>query len=113
MAKRQAVVVVCVLVAGLIGLAATRDSPASARVACAAGAKAAVIAGKHVCLKAGGRCEKRLDRAYHRYRFHCHSGRLAPFSAPAPKPMPTAADPAGAAIARRGTSSTLAATACT
>ncbi len=89
MAKRPAVVVVCVLVAGLLGLAATHESPASARVACAAGAKAAVIAGKHVCLKAGGRCEKRLDRSYHRYRFHCHSGRLAPFSAPAPKPMPT------------------------
>lgn len=112
MAKRQAVVVVCVLVAGLIGLAATRDSPASARVACAAGAKAAVIAGKHVCLKAGGRCEKRLDRAYHRYRFHCHSGRLAPFSAPAPKPMPTPPtlpEPPSPG----GDSSTLAATACT
>lgn len=72
----------------LLGLAVTRGPVASAQAKCGAGSKAAVIAGKHVCLKAGGRCDKRRDRAYHRYRFHCHSGRLAPFSAPAPRPKP-------------------------
>jgi len=73
----------------LLGLAATHEPSASAGVECAVGSKAAVIDGKRVCLKAGGRCDKRRDRAYHRYRFHCHSGRLAPFIAPAPKPKPT------------------------
>ena len=37
----------------------------------------AVIAGKHQCLKVGQRCNRRLDRQYHRYRFHCHTGRLS------------------------------------
>jgi hypothetical protein len=35
-----------------------------------------VINGKQTCLKAGRRCNKRLDRQYHRYKFHCHAGRL-------------------------------------
>lgn len=53
---------------------------------CAPGTTAATIAGKKVCLKAGARCVKRLDRAYHRYRFHCHSGRLTRFPSPVPVP---------------------------
>jgi pimeloyl-ACP methyl ester carboxylesterase len=48
-----------------------------------------------VCLKPGARCSKRHDSAYHRYRFHCHSGRLTRFPAPAPQPAapPTLAEP--------------------
>jgi YVTN family beta-propeller protein len=44
---------------------------------CSRGFVHAVITGKHTCLKAGQRCNKRLDRRYHRYGFHCHTGRLA------------------------------------
>lgn len=36
-----------------------------------------MIAGKHACLRAGQGCKRPLDRQYHRYGFHCHSGRLA------------------------------------
>ncbi len=53
---------------------------------CAPGTTAATISAKKVCLKAGARCVKRLDRAYHRYRFHCHSGRLTRFPSPVPVP---------------------------
>jgi len=35
-----------------------------------------VINGKYRCLRAGQRCVKRFDRQYHRYGFHCHTGRL-------------------------------------
>jgi len=36
----------------------------------------AVIGGRHQCLTDGMRCRPRLDRAYHRYLFHCHGGKL-------------------------------------
>jgi len=72
---------------------------------CKAGSTSATIGGKHVCLKAGVRCTKHLDRAYHRYRYHCHSGRLIRFAAPAPVPpvgtpptLPDPPAPAGALV---------------
>jgi hypothetical protein len=43
---------------------------------CAWGAVTAKIDGKQLCLRAGQRCERRLERQYHRYGFHCHSGQL-------------------------------------
>ena len=46
-----------------------------------------MIAGKHTCLKAGQACRRNLDKQYHRYKFHCHSGRLVRATAP-PKPQP-------------------------
>ena len=52
---------------------------------CSAGSVAATIAGKRVCLKAGQKCKRSLDKQYHRYGFHCHTGRLAK----ATKPKPT------------------------
>jgi hypothetical protein len=51
---------------------------ATAMGTCPKGTVKAVIAGKRVCLKVGQKCEKSLDARYHRYRFHCHSGRLEP-----------------------------------
>ena len=33
-----------------------------------------------MCLKAGHACKRGLDAQYHRYRFHCHDGRLTRFS---------------------------------
>lgn len=44
---------------------------------CQAGSREATIAGARRCLKAGQRCQRRLDRGYHRYGFHCHGARLA------------------------------------
>ena len=80
------------LALGLTGVAAAAHSPGSTAKHCKAGSTTATIAGKHVCLKAGARCNKRLDAAYHRYRFHCHSGRLTRFPPPVGKP-PVLADP--------------------
>jgi YVTN family beta-propeller protein len=63
--------------------------------ACAPGSVRAVIAGKTQCLTAGHRCAKRLDPQYHRYGFHCHTGRLrrARPSVPAPPAPPSDAPP--------------------
>lgn len=79
------------LAAGVVGA----RTPTVAAKHCAAGTTSATIAGKHVCLKPGARCTKKNDAAYHRYRFHCHSGRLARFPAPPqePAPPPTLAEP--------------------
>ncbi len=72
------------------GAAAGAFALTAATATCRSGSTPAVVAGKHVCLKAGARCTARLDRAYHRYRFHCHNGRLRRFpSKPAPPPQPT------------------------
>ena len=75
----------------LTGAAAGGLSPGAAVKLCKAGSTPARIGGKDVCLKAGAKCSKRLDAAYHRYRFHCHAGRLTRFPPP-PKP-PMLADP--------------------
>jgi pimeloyl-ACP methyl ester carboxylesterase len=78
----------------LVAGAVDARAPTSIAKHCKAGTTSATIAGKHVCLKPGARCSKKNDRAYHRYRFHCHSGRLTRFPAPAPKPEPpTLAEP--------------------
>jgi hypothetical protein len=61
--------------------------PDSALHRCKPGSRHAVIARKHECLRPGRRCRKNYDRQYHRYRFHCHSGRLTR-SRPVPPPPP-------------------------
>ena len=50
--------------------------PAAAAKRCPRGSVHAVVARSHQCLRSGRRCFRRHDRTYHRYRFHCHSGRL-------------------------------------
>lgn len=63
--------------------AGSSNAPTAASKPCSRGAVPARIAGKHVCLRLGQRCKRRLDRQYHRYGFHCHAtGRLT-------KPRPT------------------------
>jgi hypothetical protein len=60
--------------ASLIGAAA----PASEATAkpCSAGWTHAALPWGHKCLKPGQFCKSYEDRAYHKYGFHCHSGRL-------------------------------------
>lgn len=67
--------------------------PADAVRPCGQSFVRARIDGKQVCLRRGERCSRRLDRQYHRYGFHCHSGRLTRVS-PSPRPAPK--PPAGA-----------------
>jgi uncharacterized repeat protein (TIGR01451 family) len=82
-------------------LALSLGSTASARphqlhgspsTACKRGETRARIAGKSTCLRAGKPCLKRLDRQYHRYGFHCHTGRLTRKSKPKPPPTTKRAD---------------------
>jgi pimeloyl-ACP methyl ester carboxylesterase len=85
---RHSAALVAVALCAAVGAAGATTAPSVPVKGCAAGSTPATIAGKRVCLKAGTSCEKRRDGAYHRYRFHCHSGRLVRFAAPAPKPAP-------------------------
>jgi hypothetical protein len=50
--------------------------PIRAAKSCSSGWKHAVIGGKHKCLRPGQFCSKSKDGQYHKYGFHCHSGRL-------------------------------------
>ena len=76
-------------VAGLVGLgvlaAGSAAKPVAESKSCPKGSVAAKIDGKRACLKVGQTCKRSLDKQYHRYRFHCHTGRLAK----ATKPKPT------------------------
>jgi pimeloyl-ACP methyl ester carboxylesterase len=69
-------------------LVAASSAPSARALAaqkpCPKGSVAARIDGKWSCLKAGRTCKRSLDRQYHRYGFHCHTGRLVR----APKPSP-------------------------
>lgn len=103
MTKRTSLLAVLVLTSALVvpsGTAAARaahDVGASAssafvpteRSAGAAACKPAVIAGKRTCIRVGQRCKRKLDRQYHRFGFHCHSGRITRAAAPKrPTPPP-------------------------
>ena len=87
---RRLLVVGAVAVAVSSGFAVGSGSDAAPGVtaaACQKVAVAAVIGGKHVCLKVGQLCKRALDARYHRYGFHCHTtGRLT-------KPAPQAINP--------------------
>lgn len=99
---KQAFVVAAVVAACAGGAASATpasDAPAPTVTAkrCKAGLRHGVIAGRHVCLRAGQRCRRKRDRSYHRYGFHCHTGRLARVrpTRPAPPPPPP---PPGSAL---------------
>ena len=51
-------------------------TPTAAAKACSVGWKHGIIGGEHKCLRRGQFCASRNDRDYHRYGFHCHTGRL-------------------------------------
>ena len=63
----------------LVGISSASGSGDAFSGTVAAPCVGATIAGKHTCLRRNQRCTKRLDTQYHRYWFHCHSGRLASF----------------------------------
>ncbi len=60
----------------LAGSVASAAPDATRAVRCAKGAVAASVGGKRVCLHADRACTRRFDLQYHRYKFHCHGGRL-------------------------------------
>jgi hypothetical protein len=59
----------------------------------AAACKPAVIGGKRTCIRVGQRCRRKFDRQYHRYGFHCHSGKVTRAAAPKPPPPPPPGPP--------------------
>jgi YVTN family beta-propeller protein len=63
----------------LVGISSASGSADAVSGTVAAPCVDAVIARKHACLRRGQPCTKRFDSQYHRYWFHCHSGRLATF----------------------------------
>jgi pimeloyl-ACP methyl ester carboxylesterase len=95
---RSATLLVLFVLGAALTAAASTPAARDGATACKAGTKAAVISGKRVCLKAGQQCNRKLDGQYHRYGFHCHSGRLTrpkpagggtpPSAPPSPPPAP-------------------------
>jgi hypothetical protein len=71
-------VITFLLVAGALVLAISWGGSASAKPAktCSAGYVHANLSWGEKCLRAGEYCRIKGDREYHRYHFHCHSGRL-------------------------------------
>lgn len=61
---------------GAVGGTAAADAPTAART-CSPGYVSAHLSWGNKCLKAGEYCKIKGDREYHRYRFHCHTGRLS------------------------------------
>jgi hypothetical protein len=53
------------------------NSQAAAAKACGSGYVHASLSWGEKCLRAGQYCRIKGDREYHRYRFHCHTGRLS------------------------------------
>ena len=75
-----ALVSVCALVvAGPIGALndPSAPSPSVAAPKCKSGYRYAVLPWGRRCLKRGLFCSILGDRHYHRYGFHCHTGRLS------------------------------------
>lgn len=72
-------VIALAAMAAALALAAGQIGSASARTAksCPAGYVHAYLSWGEKCLKAGQYCRIKGDREYHRYHFHCHTGRLS------------------------------------
>jgi len=86
-------VAAALVAAASVGSAATAAvsvaaAPSAPVKHCKRGTTSAVIAGTHVCLAAGQRCRRTLDKQYHRHKFHCHNGRLTRFRQNPPPPPP-------------------------
>jgi len=74
--KRLAVVALALALAP-IGAAVSNAGASSPSSHCSAGYVTANLSWGHKCLRAGQYCKIKGDREYHRYRFHCHTGRLS------------------------------------
>lgn len=66
---------------GLVAGSATQSTQAAALKGCGAGYVHANLSWGEKCLRSGQYCTIKADAEYHRYRFHCHTGRLSTPSA--------------------------------
>jgi hypothetical protein len=82
---RRALLAAMAVSAALAGSSFTHASaatePAVYAKACGPGYVSASLSWGHKCLRAGQYCKIKGDREYHRYGFHCHTGRLSRSSA--------------------------------
>jgi hypothetical protein len=78
--KRVAVVALALALAP-VGAVASKAGASSPARHCSAGYVNANLSWGHKCLRAGQFCKIKGDREYHRYRYHCHTGRLSRSSA--------------------------------
>jgi pimeloyl-ACP methyl ester carboxylesterase len=72
------------LVVGLPEVGFAHRNPQEGQKSCPRGSVAGVIGGVRKCLRSGQACKRALDRQYHRYGFHCHTGRLTKAAKPKP-----------------------------
>jgi hypothetical protein len=70
-----------VAVAALVAGHSASASSAEPLKTCGRGYVHAKLSWGEKCLRAGQYCKIKGDREYHRYRFHCHTGRLSTSSA--------------------------------
>jgi hypothetical protein len=80
--KRRAVVLLALIALAGAGLATATPStsatyPFAAAKACSSSYVHAALPWGHKCLRRGQFCKVSGDRYYHRYGFHCHTGRLS------------------------------------
>ncbi len=66
----------CASVAASTGTARA-NAPTGVAKTCSVGYVSAHLSWGDKCLKAGQYCKIKADSEYHRYRFHCHTGRLS------------------------------------
>jgi uncharacterized repeat protein (TIGR01451 family) len=86
--KRSLLMIVIIFAVGASAASARNRQALHAHTtaACKPSETRAAIGGKPTCLRVGKACQKKLDRQYHRYRFHCHTGRLTRTVNPKLKP---------------------------
>ena len=80
----RCLLVVVALAAALAAATSAARTPAA--TACSPGYVSASLSWGHKCLRSGEYCKVKADREYHRYGFHCHTGRLSRSSAGKRKP---------------------------
>ena len=82
MKRRVTILVLCASVfAGTPALAPSGSAtplapPVADAKPCGAGWKHAALPWGHKCLRRGQFCKSGQDRSYHRFGYHCHTGRL-------------------------------------
>jgi hypothetical protein len=72
--------VIALLAAAVLAVVVAHGAPpvaAQPAKSCARGFVHAKLSWGEKCLKAGQYCRSKGDREYHRYHFHCHTGRLS------------------------------------
>ena len=66
----------CVAGVGSAAVPNAADSPVVVAKPCGSGYTHASLPWGHKCLRRGQYCKISGDRYYHRYGYHCHTGRL-------------------------------------